>query len=142
MKKTKITNYLTLLLLIFFCLINLVSAQASKSKDNIEVKVTYFHATMRCQTCMKIEKYTNESINNHFQKELKNGKIILESIDFQDEKNEHFMDDYKFDTQALIVAKFKNGKQVKWKSLEKIWDYVNDYSKFEKYIVKELKSFL
>jgi hypothetical protein len=142
MKNTLLRRYITLTFLLFFGTSCFLLSQEDKSSDKVEVKVLYFHATSRCQTCLKIEDYSQKTINSNFTKELEKGKITWESIDFQDEKNEHFVDEYKLETQALIVAKFKNGKQVKWKSLEKIWDLVGDFDKFQKYIKKELKSFL
>ncbi len=112
----------------------------SQNKSNV-IEVLYFHATMRCNGCMTIEDFTQKSINTNFQNEMKNGKIILKSIDFQQTENEHFAEKYKFESQELILSKKVNGKEVKWKKLDKIWDFSSNYSKYEKYIKKEIEKF-
>ncbi|MFA6572404.1 MAG: nitrophenyl compound nitroreductase subunit ArsF family protein, partial [Bacteroidota bacterium] len=107
-----------------------------------QIDVMYFHATSRCQGCLTIEEFTKNSLNASFGKELEDSLLVLSSIDFLQAENEHFQDDYKFETQTLILSKKVNGKEVKWKNLDKIWDYSNDYQKFQKYIEKEVKKFI
>lgn len=114
-----------------------------KSKtDTVTVEIMYFHATMRCQGCMTIEGHINKSVNAIYGNELKKGNVLLKSIDFQVPENEHFLEDYKFDSQTLIISKKVNGKEIKWKNLEKIWDYSSDYKKFKKYLVGEVNKFI
>lgn len=110
--------------------------------SDARIDIIYFHATVRCQSCLTIEEFTRNSVNSSFEKELKDSSITLTVLDFQDEKNEHFQDDYKFETQTLIISKKIDGKEVKWKNLEKIWDYMNNYEKFRNYITAEVKDFI
>lgn len=116
-------------------------AQANQS-DSVIIKVMYFHGPVRCPTCLAIEKFTESAVNSNFEKELANGKITFSSIDFQTDSTEHFAEDYKFDTQTLIIAKFLNGRQIQYKNLDKIWDLSGNYTKFEKYIKKEITSLI
>ncbi len=111
-------------------------------EKNVKIEVLYFHATMRCQGCLTIEENINNSVNSLFSKELRSGTMTLNSIDFLQPANEHYQNDYKFETQTLIISKKVNGKEVKWKNLDKIWDYANDYDKFKQYIKEEIKKFL
>ena len=121
----------------------IIMSVLSFSKDNNStIEVIYFHATMRCNGCMTIENYTQKSLNSNFGNEIKNGKILLKSIDFQQTENEHFAEKYKFDSQELILSKKVDGKEVKWKKLDKIWDYSDNYNKYQQYIKKEIKKFL
>lgn len=106
------------------------------------VEVLYFHATIRCQGCLTIEDFTQKSINMSFADQLKSGKLKFKSLDFLEDANAHYMDDYKFDSQALILSKKVNGKEVKFKNLDKIWDYSSDFNKFKKYLDTEIKKFL
>ncbi len=125
------------LLAIFIASITFVYSQ---NKSEV-IEVLYFHATMRCQGCMTIEDFTQKSLNAKFQNEMKNSKIILKSIDFQQTENEHFAEQYKFESQELILSKKVDGKEVKWKKLDKIWDFSSNYAKYEKYIKKEIDKF-
>jgi hypothetical protein len=125
------------------CLISSVSFSQESSKiDSNRIDVLYFHATVRCQTCITIEEFTKNTLESEFKNELKNGTITFKSIDFLDTLNEHFQDDYKFESQTLILSKKENGKEIKWKNLDKMWDEIADYSRFKKYVVKEIKKMI
>lgn len=132
------------LLLIFvltgFALIQTACLAAGDKAERLEV--LYFHATTRCEGCLAIESNITNSLNLLYSKELKDSSITFKSIDFQEEENERFMDKYKFDTQTLILSKKVNGKEVKWKNLDKIWDYSSDFEKFQSYIHKEADKLL
>lgn len=118
-------------------------SQFSFAKENsAKIEVLYFHATIRCHSCLTIEQYTNSIVNSRFQKELQDSLITMKSIDFFEEGNEHFQDDYQFDSQTLILSKKVNGKETKWKNLTEIWVHYSDFTKFEKYLVEEINKFI
>ncbi len=129
-------------ILILVLLTAITSYIAFSEENKPKIDVLYFHATIRCHACLTIEEYTKNILNTRYQKELKDSTITIQSIDFLDEKNEHFQDEYQLETQTLILSKKVNGKEVKWKNLTKIWDYYYDFAKFEKYITEELNKFL
>ena len=74
------------------------------------VVVMYFHRTQRCPTCLKMGSYTEEAVKDGFAKEIKDGKVELHYIDFQDEKNAAFTKAYKVGGPTLIVAKASGNK--------------------------------
>ncbi len=126
-----------------YLLVLLFSISALISKEQkVEIDVIYFHATTRCQGCLKIEDFTFSSVNKNYEKELKNGLIKIQSIDFLEPENEKYQTKYGFDTQALILIKKVDGKEVEWKNLDKIWDYSDNFKKYEKYVKKEISKFL
>lgn len=126
-----------------YLLVLFLSISALIAKDaKVEIDVYYFHATARCQGCLKIEDYTFSSINKNYEKELKNGSIKIQSIDFLEPENEKYQTKYGFDTQALIISKKVDGREVEWKNLDKIWDYSNSFKKYEKYVKKEINKLL
>ena len=77
-----------------------------------------------------------------FHKELRAGKIRWQVINFEDSLTEHYIDQYKLENQALIVAKIRNGKEVEWKLLDKIWELLGDRKKFVEYVVKSVRKWL
>lgn len=124
-------------------ILTIILTQLSFANENkSKIDVLYFHATIRCHACLTIEEYTRSIVNTRYQKELQDSTITIQSIDFLEEGNEHFQDDYQFDTQTLILSKKVDGKEVKWKNLTEIWDHYSDFSKFEKYITEEINKFL
>lgn len=119
-------------------LLMLISINAVAKQNNAKIEVLYFHATIRCEGCLSIEEKIKNTIDNYYPKEVKSGVLNLKSLDFLKPENQHFQDDYNFDAQTLIIRKVVNGKVVRWKNLDKIWDYNNDYNKFSKYVKKEI----
>jgi hypothetical protein len=138
MKKQNVIGIIALTLLLLGSSISISAADSAK-KDSVRIDVTYFHATQRCQGCMTIEELTEGTMKDYFAKELKDSSMTYSSIDFLDPKNEHFQDDYKFEVQTLIISKKVNGKEVKWKNLEKIWDLYSNPTNYTKYLESEIR---
>jgi hypothetical protein len=102
----------------------------------------YFHGTMRCPTCYKLEQYSKEAIETNFKDALASGKLEFKVINVEDKGNEHYSNDYQLYTKSLILSLVKDGKQIKWKNLDKIWEYVGNKQKFLEYVTTEINSFL
>ena len=129
---------------------NKTIAETEKSDGgSVSVKETpskfvayYFHGNFRCDNCRKIEEYSREAVDLYFSEQLKTGELKFEVINTDEPANEHFVEDYQLYTRSLIIAAFKDGKQVKWKNLAKVWDYLNDEEKFYKYVKSEIQNYL
>jgi hypothetical protein len=107
-----------------------------------KIVVYYFHRTMRCATCIKLEEYSDEAIKNGFTEQLKNGQLEWKIINIEDAGNEHFENDYKLYSQSLVLVELRNGKQQRWKNLEKIWELVGMKEAYLHYVQEEVKSYL
>ncbi len=118
------------------------SAFAEKKSLAKKVIVYYFHGTFRCPTCTNMEKYSREAIETNFKKALASGKIEFKVVNVEDHGNEHFVDDYKLYTKSLILSLVKDGKEVKSKNLNKIWELVRNKQKFIKYVTVEVNGFM
>jgi len=103
---------------------------------------TYFHTTFRCPTCMKIEELSSLAVSQNFVDELKSGKIVWRAINTDEPENKHYNDDYQLYTKSLIISEIKDGKEVRWKNLEKVWHYVRDEEKFDAYVKDEITDWL
>ena len=102
----------------------------------------YFHGNFRCDNCRKIEQYSRESIELYFSAQLQTGELTYKIINTDEPENKHFVEDYQLYTRSLIIAEFKDGKQVKWKNLAKVWDYLDDREKFYAYVKSEIQNYL
>lgn len=102
----------------------------------------YFHGTRRCGSCRKIEVYSHEAIEQGFADELKKGKLEWFAINIDRGQNKHFKEDYKLHTRSLVISYIENGKQTKWKNLEKVWQLLRDEEAFLKYVQDEVRAFL
>jgi hypothetical protein len=119
-----------------------VSKPSAESQEKNMVVVHYFHRTLRCTTCMTIEELTRASVQENFAREISSGEVKLEILNMEEERNRHFETDYQLSAQSVIVSKVLDGVEVKWKNLDKIWDYVEDGEFFMEYIKGEIESYL
>ena len=110
--------------------------------DNSEVIVYYFHGSFRCPTCHNLEQYAKEAIENNFSEELTKGNLIFKAVNVEEKGNEHFAVDYRLYTKSLVLSLVKDGKEVKYKNLDKIWEYVRNKTKYTDYVKSEVSSFL
>lgn len=101
--------------------------------------VYYFWSKPRCISCKKIEAYTQESVNENFSKELKDGSMEFKIIDYS--KNESLRKKYGLYTKSVILSKVENGKEIKYKNLDKVWTQLNNKNKFKNYIKTEIQNF-
>ncbi|MGB4521344.1 MAG: nitrophenyl compound nitroreductase subunit ArsF family protein [Candidatus Omnitrophota bacterium] len=102
----------------------------------------YFHGTMRCPTCHKLEQYSKEVIETNFKDALVSGKLEFKAVNVEERGNEHFAQDYQLYTKSLILSLVKDGKEIKSKNLTKIWEYVSNKQKFFDYVSEEVNNFL
>ena len=148
MYKTKNKGYLALVILItlLFCVGVAPQTQPSKqgklTQANDKVIVYYFHGNYRCPTCMTIERYTRESIEANFAKELKNGQIEFRSINVDLPADNHYVKDYKLFTKSVIVSQIVQGKEQRWKNLQKVWELIHHEADFKAYVKSETVAYL
>ena len=123
---------------------NVDSARAVLSDLSKEplVVVYYFHGAVRCSTCIKIESLTVAAVEMEFDQELKEGKVRIKILNMEEDQNSHFETDYQLSAQSVIISKVSEGVEIKWKNLDKIWEYVDDEQMFIEYIKSEVDAYL
>ena len=120
-----------------------ISAQAfAQEASGAKVIAYYFHGSFRCPTCTSMEKYSREAIETNFKDKLSLGKIEFKSVNVEDRGNEHFVNDYQLYTKSLILSLVKDGKEVKSKNLDKIWQLAGNKQKFIDYVTGEINGFM
>jgi hypothetical protein len=120
----------------------IITQKKNSQVEDRKIVVYYFHRTMRCATCIKLEEYSGEAIKSGFTEQLKNGQMEWRVVNIEDGGNEHFENDYKLYSQSLILVEIRNGKQQRWKNLEKIWELVGMKEAYLHYVQEEVKSYL
>jgi len=125
-----------------FLLFSVFSSSWAQSAPGNYIVVYYFHTTFRCPTCYKIEQYTQEAVEHYFNKEIVAGTLVFKTKNFEKKENKHFITDYQLYTKAVVISMIKEGKEVKFNNLTKIWEYVRDKEKFYDYIKTETAKFL
>ncbi len=115
---------------------------AAKTAKGRQIIVYYFHGAFRCYTCTNMENYAKEAIETNFKDDLAAGLLEFKEVNVEDRGNEHFADDYKLYTKTLILSYLEDGKEVKFKNLDKIWEYARDKNKFMGYVALEVRNFM
>ncbi|MFA5338424.1 MAG: nitrophenyl compound nitroreductase subunit ArsF family protein [Candidatus Omnitrophota bacterium] len=109
-------------------------AEAGDDAKGAQVIAYYFHGDMRCPTCHKLEQYSKEAIETNFKDALASGKLEYKVVNVEDKGNEHYAGDYQLYTKSLILSLVKDGKEIKWKNMDKIWEYVGNKNRFLDYV--------
>lgn len=118
------------------------SAIAEGAIYESKVIVYYFHGTFRCPTCHKLEQYSKEAIQTNFKDILASGKLEFKVVNIETRGNEHYGKDYQLYTKSLILSLVKDGKEIKWKNMDKIWEYVGNKQRFIDYVKSGVTDFL
>jgi hypothetical protein len=89
------------------------------------VIVYQFHRLFRCEACYKLEAAINETLQTHFQEELKAGRLIFRLVNLDAEGNVNYSKIYDFFYNTVIVVDIENGKETRFKNLEEVWGLVD-----------------
>jgi hypothetical protein len=118
-----------------------MSVPEKRGEDGTKVVAYYFYTNFRCKSCLTIEKYTKEAIEENFEDELSSEKLVFKTINIEEEDNKHFVDDYQLYTKSVVLSLVKDGEEIKFKDLRKVWELLRNKDEFYKYIEEETKGF-
>lgn len=135
--------FVAALVVTFVAIAPMASAEdAAATAPNDGVIAFYFHGNVRCATCKKIETYTDEAIHESFADELRDGALAWKVANVEEPENRHYIQDFQLATRSVVLVEFANGKVVRWKNLDKVWQLVRSQDAFSAYIREETSAFL
>ncbi len=97
----------------------------------------YFHAPHRCPTCKKIEAFAHEAL----QPELQANAIAWQVADYTSDTNAALVDQFKVFTSTVVLVEVVDGKVLRWKNLEEVWNHTSDQSEFSNFINRAWSEF-
>ena len=103
--------------------------------------VYYFHTSTRCVSCLKIENLTQFTLESDFPSELVEGLIEWRPVNLDTPGNAHFAKEYGLYTKSVVLSEVRDGRETRWKSLEKVWHLLPDPDGFRHYVEEEVRSF-
>lgn len=118
------------------------AAASAAGAPSQKVVAYYFHVSVRCSTCHAIQEYSREALERFFPEQLKSGTLEWRPVNVQLPQNRHFIRDYQLYTRSLVLVKIKDGKQVEWRNLEKVWELVGRKNDFLKYVQGHVRTYL
>ena len=63
-------------------------------------------------------------------------------VDTDEKANAHFMKDYGLYTKSVVLVRVRDGRQISFKVLDKVWEHLNDKAAFIKYVQDETRTFV
>ena len=125
-----------------------VTAPGASAGEPAEASTTdgvvafYFHGNVRCATCRKIEAYADEAIHSGFSGALDNGTLAWSVVNIDETEGKHFVEDFQLVTRSVVLAEYQDGKVVRFKNLDQVWQLVRDKDGFVEYVQDEANKFL
>ncbi len=118
-----------------------VNNQTNDTND-AQFIVYYFHGDVRCATCHKLESYAKETLDTYFADALAEGKIRWQTVNVERPQNSHFIKDYQLVTKSVVISKIRQGEQVNWQNLDRIWQEVGDEQGYIDYMRDSILEFM
>ncbi len=115
-------------------------AAPDRVAEATQVIAYYFHGTIRCETCLNIEKRAREVIERQVESYQK--RLVFQPVNYDKPENAHFKTDYNLPCPSLVLVRQKGGKGQDWKLLGKTWDFVQIPPQLDQYIEEETRKFL
>lgn len=119
-----------------------VSAPVPATTRPDGVTVINFHGAKRCRSCIGIGELAQKTIDEDFPDEKQSGRIHWEHVNYDEPANAHFVKDYELVSSTVLVTLWKDGKELKWKRLDGVWDHLGDEPAFRAYIANGLRDLL
>jgi hypothetical protein len=96
------------------------------------VIVYYMHATFRCLTCNMVESMGEELVRTEFADAVKDGRLEWKAVDYQE--NDTLAKHYNVGGSMIVVAKFRDGKEVETRRLDHVLELANSRDEFVIYV--------
>ncbi|MHB8798546.1 MAG: nitrophenyl compound nitroreductase subunit ArsF family protein [Thermoanaerobaculia bacterium] len=106
------------------------------------VYVTYFHTTARCTSCIKIENLTEMTMTTRLAGPVAEKRVVFRSVNIDEPANVHFVKDYSLYTKSVVVSEVKDGREIRWKNLDQVWQLLGNPESFQSYVEREVQAFL
>lgn len=77
-----------------------------------------------------------------FKKELETGALEYRVVNVETPQNRHFIKDFGLYTKSHVICEVKGEKVVRYKVLQKVWQYVRDPERARIYLRDAIREFM
>ncbi len=140
--------------LLFAILITGCSSEASFSNSNEEttnqvsaisevdkIEIIDFHSSRRCYSCLVMEKLTKATLEEHFQSELRDGKITFSSINVEKAEHKNIVQKYQARGSSLFINVISDGKDNISEEIQ-VWRLLNNEQAFKQYLKNRIETLM
>jgi hypothetical protein len=89
-----------------------------------------------------IQDYTEEALTAGFSHGLASGNLEFRPVNIQHPENRHFVKDYRLYARSVVIARFRDGRQVEWQNLADVWDLLESKPAFVNYVQRHVRGYL
>ena len=86
----------------------------------------YFHRTLRCETCIKMEACILDVIKHDCFEALKDGTVRWRPLDYEQPENSEYVETYGLGGPALVLSHWVDGREVLCARVDEIWSFIDD----------------
>jgi hypothetical protein len=140
-KRALVPVVLTVLALLSVLVAATFAADAPAASDR-QVVAYYFHGKLRCKTCVGMEGMTADVLKTDLPAQLKDRTIDWRVVNYDDEANEHFIEDFQLVGPSLVLVELAGGRQVRYRNLDRIWQLAHQEDEFKQYVRVQITAFL
>ena len=140
-KRALVLVVLTALALLSTLGLAALAADAPSAGDR-QVVAYYFHGKTRCKTCVGMEGMTADVLKTDFPAQLKDKSIDWRVVNYDEQANEHFIEDFQLVGPSVVLVELAGGRQVRYRNLDKIWQLAHEEDEFKQYVRAQITAFL
>lgn len=102
--------------------------------------VYYMHASFRCVTCNRVESMGAELVRSEFADAVRDGRMEWKAVNYQE--NDDLANRYKVGGNMIVVVRFRGGKEVASRRLDRVMELANKRGEFMPYVRNGIQAVL
>ncbi len=109
----------------------------------VKLVVWYFHGTIRCVTCLDIEREARRQVFQSFLSPMSEGLLEWRSVNYDVDPGASLAKSFKLSLPSLLLTQESaDGKVMASKNLDRIWELAEDPEKLREYVREEVTAML
>ena len=113
---------------------------SSKPASGNQVVVYYMYPAIRCVTCNKIEEAARRVVHDDHADAVEAGRLEWREVNVSE--NNELAKRYNVASSTVVVVRFKDGREVGFERLDKVWPLADTPAELTSYIRKAIRSAL
>jgi hypothetical protein len=105
-----------------------------------QVLVYYMYPAIRCVTCNKIEKTAHGIVHEDYAEAVKGGRLKWREVNISE--NDELAGRYNVASSTVVVVRLKDGREVGFERLDKVWPLAEKPVELTAYIRKAIRAAL